>query len=109
MRARIYKIFEDKKIVLKDLKEIDLSKFTNKRTINCASGVDLKGFYTLVFIREAKSRFLKKEFDEILEIYSKIQADLEINFKKKTIFYSSPICSKAQNLMKENGFNYGFV
>ncbi|QCD53069.1 hypothetical protein [Campylobacter sp. RM16192] len=109
MKAEIYKFFEDKKIVLKNLKEIDLSKFTKKRTLVCTIGIDIKDFYNIVFIREAKSRFLKKEFEEILEIYSKIQADLQINFKKKTIFYSSSICSKTQISMKENGFSYDFV
>lgn len=109
MRSEIYKIFQARNIALRDLKEIDLNKFTTKRTLECIIGIDIKGFYNIVFIRSAKSRFLKKEFENILEIRSKIQADLGISFKKQTIFYSSEICSKTKKLMEEAGFKYDFM
>ncbi|MDO5046324.1 hypothetical protein [Campylobacter sp.] len=109
MRAEIYKIFEAYNIALKDLKEVDLSEFSGKRTLKCVVGVDIKGFYTIVFIRSAKSRFLKKEFEDIVQIYSKIQTKLGINIKKPIIFYTSEICSKTKNLMQELGWKHDTV
>ena len=109
MRADVYKIFENKKIVLKDLKEIDLKEFTKKITLRCFEGIDAKGFYNIIFIREAKSRFLKNEFEDILKIYSAIEAKLKINFKKRTLFYNSDICSKTRTLMEEANFKYDFM
>lgn len=109
MKDRVYQILETHDIALRELKHIDISKFSSKRTLSCVTGIDVKGFYNIIFIRDAKSRFLKKEFETILEIYSKIRAELGINFKKQMIFYSSDICSKTQNLMEETGFKYDLV
>ena len=96
--------FEAKKIVLKNLQWIELCKFTKKKTLVAAFGVDSSGFYRLLFFRFAKARFLSKEFVEILSITEKISLETGINFKKKSIYYTSEICSKTINLMKENGF-----
>lgn len=109
MSSEIYKIFEAHNLVLKDLKQIDLSEFSKKKTLKSAIGIDTKGFYTIVFIREAKSRFLKKEFEDIVEICQKIEEKLGLKIKKRVIFYGSQICSKTQNLIKESGWKYDAV
>lgn len=109
MSSEIYKIFEAHNLVLKDLKQIDLSEFSKKKTLKSAIGIDTKGFYTIVFIREAKSRFLKKEFEDIVKICRKIEEKLGLKIKKRVIFYGSQICSKTQNLIKESGWKYDAV
>lgn len=106
MRAEIYKIFETHNIALKNLKEIDLREFSSKRTLECDLGIDVKGFYTIVFIRSAKSRFLRKEFEQISQICSQVEAKFDVKIKKRVIFYSSQICSKTENLIKESGWKY---
>lgn len=106
MKAEIYKIFETRNLALKDLKQIDLTEFSSKRTIECAVGIDIKGFYTIVFIRSAKSRFLKKEFEDIAQICSQIETKLGLKIKKRVIFYSSQICSKTKNLIEESGWKH---
>ena len=105
-KQEIYQVLEAKKIILKNLSWIKLDKFTKKKTLDALYGVDTKGFYVLLFFRSAKARFLSKEFEAINEIASKIVEQTGIKFKKKAIFYSSDICSKTTNLMKENGYKY---
>ena len=105
-KQEIYQVLEAKKIVLKNLSWTQLDKFTKKKTLAALMGIDMKGFYTLLFFRSAKARFLSKEFEAIDEIASKIVEQTGINFKKKAIFYRSDICSKTANLMKENGYKY---
>ena len=105
-KQEIYQVLEAKKIILKNLSWIKLDKFTKKKTL---TGVDMKGFYTLLFFRSAKARFLSKEFEAIDEIAGKIAEQTGVNFKKKAIFYSSDICSKTANLMKENGYKHDFM
>ena len=85
---------------------MELDKFTKKKTLAALTGVNMKGFYTLLFFRSAKARFLSKEFETINEIADKIAEQTGVNFKKKAIFYSSDICSKTANLMKENGYKH---
>lgn len=105
-KQEIYQVLEAKKIILKNLSWIKLDKFTKKKTLDALTGVDMKGFYTLLFFRSAKARFLSKEFEAIDEIVGKIAEQTGVNFKKKAIFYSSDICSKTANLMKENGYKH---
>ena len=103
-KQEIYQVLEAKKIILKNLTWVELDKFTKKKTLVALTGVAIKGFYMLLFFRSAKARFLSKEFEAINEIADKIAEQTGVNFKKKAIFYSSDICSKTANLMKENGY-----
>ena len=105
-KQEIYQVLEAKKIILKNLSWVELDKFTKKKTLVALTGVDMKGFYMLLFFRSAKARFLSKEFEAIDEIAGKIAEQTGVNFKKKAIFYSSDICSKTANLMKENGYKH---
>ena len=105
-KQEIYQVLEAKKIILKNLSWAELDKFTKKKTLVALTGVDMKEFYTLLFFRSAKARFLSKEFEAIDEIANKIAEQTGINFKKKAIFYSSDVCSKTANLMKENGYKH---
>ena len=106
MNEKIYRVLADKGIALKNSQRPELDKFTKKKTLDALYGIDTKGFYVLLFFRSAKARFLSKEFEAIDEIASKIAEQTGINFKKKAIFYSSDICSKTVNLMKENGYKH---
>ena len=105
-KQEIYQVLEAKKIILKNISWVELDKFTKKKTLIALTGVDMKGFYTLLFFRSAKARFLSKEFEVINEIAGKIADQMSVDFKKKAIFYSSDICSKTANLMKENGYKH---
>ncbi|MEH1010086.1 hypothetical protein QM027_03345 [Campylobacter concisus] len=71
MNQKIWELFEAKKILLRDLKRLDLSEFTKKRSLEAFFGVDTKNFYEIVFLRSAKSRLLLKEASEINEICTK--------------------------------------
>ena len=45
MNQKIWELFEAKKILLRDLKRLDLSEFTKKRSLEAFFGVDTKNFY----------------------------------------------------------------
>ena len=95
MNQKIWELFEAKKILLKDIKALNTSEFSTKKTLDIFWGVDEKKFYNLIFLRTAKSRLLRKEALELEEICKKIETKFQISLKKKIIFYSSEICSKA--------------
>lgn len=110
MEKQVCKLFEDKKILLKNLQCVDLSKFTKKRTYKCYYGVDIKGFYTIVLIRDAKSRFLISDFEFVEYLYAQICTKIGANIKKLICFYNSDICSKTLNSFKQKGWkSYAFV
>ncbi|WP_103572027.1 hypothetical protein [Campylobacter concisus] len=110
MNQKIWELFEAKKILLRDLKTIDTKEFSSKKTLEIFWGVDEKKFYNLIFLRTAKSRLLRKEALELEEICKKIETKFQISLKKKIIFYSSEICSKAlKELQKSNWRCYDFM
>ena len=110
MNPKIWPLFEARKILLKDLKSVDLGEFCKRRTLSAYLGVDIKGFYEIVFLREAKSRLLLKEAHEIDEICAKIEQKFQTAIKKRVLFYSSEICSKSLEMLKQNGWRcYDFV
>lgn len=110
MDKEICKLFEDKNILLKKLQDVNLADFTKKRTYKCYFGVNTKSFYTLVLIRNAKSRFLIKEFAFIENLHSHLCAKTGINIKKLICFYNSDICTKTLNAFKQKGWkSYAFV
>ncbi|MGG7049130.1 MULTISPECIES: hypothetical protein [unclassified Campylobacter] len=104
MDTQILKLFESKKIFLKDLKNLDVSEFSRSKTLKIFFGVDLKGFYTIVFFRFAKSRLLKKESQALNELCTKFEAKFDTAIKKRILFYSSPACSKALDELTSSGW-----
>lgn len=110
MDKEIIKLFVQRKILLRNLQDIDLGVITTKRCYKCYLGIDLKGFYTILIIRNAKSKFLAKDFTFLKEIYAFICKKTGISIKKLIFFYNSEICSKVLKLFGENGWKaYDFV
>ena len=97
---KINEILFNKNIVLKELK--DITPKTRKK-IKVYLGVDMKDFYYLLVELNTKSRFLIQNAKDIISFVSPLT---NINFKnnKKILFIESPICSKAKEYLKENGW-----
>lgn len=100
----IYELLNSENILLPKLGALDISALSKKRTIKAWLGVDMKDFYTLVIIRNAKARLLSKEALELEQLRQNICAQQGHAIKKMILFYSSPACSKAIALLNQNGF-----
>lgn len=94
MDNRVCNIFNQHKILLKNLKTLDIKEFSKKRNYQLYLGVDSSGFYNLLFFRESKSRFVNKELEELKKISQLVKSKFDINIVKFGLFYSSAICSK---------------
>ena len=94
----------EKNMIFKKLHKIDNKKLKTRKKVDIYEGVDLKSNYTAIFHLIQKSRFLRKNADEIEELFEKLKTLQDHNFKKKIFLYDMPICSKARALMKERGW-----
>ena len=90
MNNQICELFEEQKLLFKKLETLD----SKKRSFEAFLGVDMKGFYTLIFVRRAKSKLLSKELDELNQICGSIESEREHAIKKRILFFNSAICSK---------------
>ncbi|MBR8462419.1 hypothetical protein KDD93_00900 [Campylobacter sp. faydin G-24] len=110
MNKRLCELFEKRQILLKNLQNLDVSEFSKKRSLALYFGVDTKSFYTLVCVRDAKSRLLLKEALKIDEICQKCEVKFNTTIKKRVLFYNSQICSKSLEILNKNGWRcYDFV
>lgn len=100
----IYELLNSQNILLPKLSALDISSLSSKRTLKAWLGVDTKEYYTLIFLRSAKARLLKKEADELSELSSLIATKQGHAIKKIVLFYHSQACSKAIKSLKELGW-----
>ncbi len=94
MNNQICELFEEQKLLFKKLETLDFARYSKKRSFEAFLGVDMKGFYTLIFVRRAKSKLLSKELDELNQICGSIESEREHAIKKRILFFNSAICSK---------------
>jgi hypothetical protein len=67
-------------------------------------GVDLKKYYALVMQIEKKSRVLRKEALELIELHQKVEIHMDSKVTKKYIIIKAPLCSHAKTLLEEQGW-----
>lgn len=108
MNNIISEIFIKNRILLRNLQTLDITEFSKKRAYSLFFGVDRNNFYTLIFFRNAKSKFLKKELNDLYEICKLVEIKFDTNIKKKVLFYKSQICSKILKDTKDWKF-YAFM
>ncbi len=91
-------------MLFKKLEPIDKKALGTRKKIDIYEGVDLKSNYVAIFQLSQKSRFLRKNADELEALLEKLKVLRDHNFKKRLLLYDMPLCSKAKALMKERGW-----
>lgn len=93
-----------KNYIYKSLKEIDKKVLGTRKKIDIYEGVDTKSYYAAIFYLLQKSRFLRKNADDLEQLLEKLKVLQDHNYKKKILIYQMPLCSKAKEQMKQNGW-----
>ncbi len=97
----IVDFLQEKKLVFKSLKTIDIKHLGSRKKIAIYLGVDLKKYYAAIFHVQKKSRVLKKEVLEFMQLHEKLELLNESKINKKYIYIQAPLCSKAKTLLEE--------
>ena len=93
-----------KNIIFKSLKEIQPKELGSRKKVSLYVGVDLKGYYALVMELEKKSRVLRKEAADLMELHAKAEKYVDSKITKKYIVIKAPLCSHAKAMLEENGW-----
>ncbi len=96
--------FTNKNILFKEFNSILPKTLGSRKKIEIFYGVGIDLNYYAIFIVDSKSRFIRKNAEDLLVLYGKLIDFKEHNFKKKFLLISSPLCSKAKAFLKENGW-----
>ncbi|PSM52319.1 hypothetical protein CBLAS_0319 [Campylobacter blaseri] len=92
------------KIIFKKSQTIELKRYTKSRSLSSIVGVDLNSRNTIVFSREAKTKFLKKDAESLDGLANVVLNDIKVICRRKIFFSTSEICSKSYDFLKENGW-----
>jgi len=101
---KIVEYLHSKKLIFKSFKEILPKELGSRKKVQLYLGIDLKNFYTLVMGVEKKSRILRKEANELMELHEKLEKYIDSKITKKYIIIKAPLCSKAKALLEEHGW-----
>lgn len=95
------KYYLNKEVLFKDLKKINPKDLGSRKKIEIFCGTSVSSDYYAIFIIDGKSRFIRKNANDLLELFNKLADFEEHNFKKKELLISSPICSKAKKFLED--------
>jgi hypothetical protein len=94
--------FLKKDILFKEIKEVSPKDLGSRKKIDIFIATSIKKEFYAIFIVDAKSRFIRKNAEDLLMLYEKLIEHVEHNFKKKELLISSPLCSKAKKFLEDN-------
>ena len=101
----ITRYYQDKNIIFKDFNDIEPKEINSRKKIKIYCGTTVSKDYYAIFIVDAKSRFIRKNANDLIDLCEVLAKYLDHNFKKKELLISSPLCSKAKAFLKENGWS----
>jgi len=89
-------------LICKTLKEVKPKEIGSRKRVNIYLGVNLKGYFCMVMVISKKSRILRKEVAQLIELHKKIELYHNSKIKKKYISIDAPLCSHAKKMLEEN-------
>jgi hypothetical protein len=86
--------------MFKELDYFDFKLIKSRKKWRVLVGTDLKSNYHIIFVIDAKTKFLRKDIIALQELEAKISRYLNHNFKYSAIYITSALCSKAKDELK---------
>jgi len=90
--------------IYKKMQEVSPKELGIRNKIKMYKATDTNGYFWAIFAVSQKSRLLMKDVHKFEEIYAKLTLYCEHNFKYKILFIDAPLCSKAKEAFKTQGW-----
>ena len=94
--------YTSKNTIFKEINSLEPKVIGSRKKILIYTATSIKSEYYAIFIINSKSRFLRKNADELMTLCEKLNSYVGHNFKKKELLISSPLCSKAKAYLEDN-------
>lgn len=96
--------FTNKNIIFKDFVCVDPKDLGSRKKIKIYDALGVDKSYYAIFIIDAKSRFLRKNADELEVLLETLIQKKDHNYKHKIALIQSPLCSKAKAQLEDNSW-----
>ncbi|WP_294965860.1 hypothetical protein [Sulfurimonas sp.] len=90
--------------IYKKMLEISPKDLAIRNKIKIYKATDTTGYFSAIFAVSQKSRLLMKDVRKFEEIFTKLKIFCGHNFKHKIVFIDAPLCSKAKEAFKSQGW-----
>ncbi len=90
--------------IYKKMQEVPPKELGIRNKIKMYKATDINGYFWAIFAVSQKSRLLMKDVHKFEEIYAKLTMYCGHNFKYKILFIDAPLCSKAKEAFKTQGW-----
>ncbi|WP_321778552.1 hypothetical protein [Sulfurimonas sp.] len=90
--------------IYKKMQEVSPKELAIRNKIKIYKATDTRGYFWAIFAISQKSRLLMKDVHKFEEIFAKLVVYFGHDFKHKLIFIDAPLCSKAKEAFKTQGW-----
>jgi len=90
--------------IYKKMQEVAPRELGIRNKIKIYKATDVSGYFWAIFAVSQKSKLLMKDVHKFEEIYGKLTVLFGHNFKHKILFIDAPLCSKAKEAFKTQGW-----
>ena len=77
--------YTNKNILFKEIKQITPKELDSRKKIEIYAGTTVDSKFYAIFIVDSKSRFIRKNANDLMELCEKLSIYLDHNFKKKEL------------------------
>lgn len=96
------KYYLDKDILFKDIEEVSVKNLNSRKKILIYVATSVSKEYYAIFIINSKSRFIRKNAEELMMLLESLISFKGHNFKRKELLISGPLCSKAKKFLEDD-------
>ncbi len=90
--------------IYKKLNEVAPKVLGVRNRIRLFCAVDMKSYYSAIFVVAQKSRVLVKDIEKFEIILQKLELYRDHSFKHKLIIIDAPLCARAKDTLKALGW-----
>ena len=91
-------------IVCKHLEPLAPKELGSRKRVEIYRGVETDDYYCMVIVVRKKSRILRKEAAEYIELHRRLEEKMGAKVKRRYLLLGAPICSKAAAMLEEEGW-----
>ncbi len=100
----IVEFLSKKGVIFKSMTQISPKELDSRKKIDLFLAVDMQDYYTLIVSISKKSRFIRKDAEDIITLHRKVESLKDLIIKKKIVLIDAPLCSKAGKMMRVEGW-----
>ena len=100
----VVELLASKGILCRRFEKVEPKKLESRKRVEIYRGVETDDYYCMVIVARNKSRILRKEASEYIELHRRLEEKMGAKVKRRYLLYDAPLCSKAAAMLEEAGW-----